>query len=82
MILSTCRSCHEKNEIVDELAKLNSSQTLVPTWVLLKELHEPSIAKSLAKANKAAESSQETLPPDKGITESDKVMDINSDWHT
>jgi hypothetical protein len=33
-------------------------------------LHEPSIAKALTKANKAAESSQETLPLDEGITES------------
>jgi ribonuclease HI len=51
-----------KNEIMDELAKLGSSRAAVPTGVFLQELHEPSIAKALAKANRAAESSQETLP--------------------
>jgi hypothetical protein len=69
MVLSTCISCEEKNEIADELAKLDSSRALVPTGVFLQELHEPSIAKALAKANKASESSQETLPLDEGITE-------------
>jgi ribonuclease HI len=46
-----------KNKIADELAKLGSSQAMVPTWVFLQELHEPSILKALAKANKVAESS-------------------------
>jgi hypothetical protein len=71
-----------KNEIADELAKLCSSRALVPTWVFLQELHEPSIVKALAKANKAAESSQETPPPNKSITGSPKVIEIHSDWHT
>jgi hypothetical protein len=30
----------------------------------------------------AAESSQETPPPNEGITESLEVMEIHSDWHT
>jgi hypothetical protein len=72
----------EKNEVVDELAKLGSSRAMVPTWVFLQELHEPSISKALAKATKAAESSQETPPPSESITESPKVMEIHSDWHT
>jgi hypothetical protein len=67
---------------VDELAKLGSSRVVVPTWVFLKGLHEPSIMKALAKANRVAESSQETRPPRKGITESLEVMKIHSDWHT
>jgi hypothetical protein len=45
-----------KNEMVDELAKLGSSQAMVPTWVFLQQLHEPTISKALAKANKVAES--------------------------
>jgi ribonuclease HI len=71
-----------KNEIADELAKLGSSQALAHTWVVLQELHEPCIAKALAKFNKLAESSQETLPPHEGITESPEVIEIHSDWHT
>jgi ribonuclease HI len=71
-----------KNEIADELAKLGSSQALAHTWVVLQELHEPCIAKALAKFNKLAESSQETLPPHEGITESPEVMEIHSDWRT
>jgi ribonuclease HI len=71
-----------KNQITDELAKLDSSRALVPAGVFLQELHEPSIAKALAKASKAAKSSQETLPPDEGIIESPKVMEIHSDWCT
>jgi hypothetical protein len=40
---------------VDELAKLGSSQAMVPTGVFLSELHEPSISKDLAKAIKVTE---------------------------
>jgi hypothetical protein len=43
--------------MTDELAKLGSSRASVPTRVFLQELHEPSIAKALAKVNKVAESS-------------------------
>jgi hypothetical protein len=68
-----------KNEIEDELAKLGSSQATVPTRVFLQELHEPTISKALAKDNKAAESSQETPPPQDSITESPEVMKIHSD---
>jgi hypothetical protein len=71
-----------KNEVVDELAKLGSSQATVPTGVFLQEFHEPSISKALAKATKAAESSQETLPPKESITKSPKVMEIHWDWCT
>jgi hypothetical protein len=46
-----------ENEVADELAKLGSSQAMVPKGVFLQELHEPSILKALAKATKAAESS-------------------------
>jgi ribonuclease HI len=46
-----------KNEVADELAKLRSTQAMVPTGVYLQELHEPSILNALAKATKAAESS-------------------------
>jgi hypothetical protein len=50
--------------------------------VFLQELHEASIAKALAKANKTTESSHETLPPNEGIIESPEVMEIHSNWRT
>jgi hypothetical protein len=46
----------------------------------LQELHEPSIAKALAKANEVAESSQETPSLNEGIIESPKVMETHLDW--
>jgi hypothetical protein len=52
---------------------------MVPTGVFLQELNEPTISKALAKANKAAESSQETPPPPNSLTESLEVMEIHSD---
>jgi hypothetical protein len=52
---------------------------MVPTGVFLQKLHEPTISNALAKANKAAESSQETPPPPDSITESPEVMKIHSD---
>jgi hypothetical protein len=52
---------------------------VVPTCIFLQELLEPCIAKALAKANKVAESSQETLPLNEGITEAPEVMEIHSD---
>jgi hypothetical protein len=55
---------------------------MVPTWVFLQELHEPSISKALAKATNAAESSQETPPPSESTIESPEVMEIYSDWRT
>jgi hypothetical protein len=45
-------------------------------------LHEPTISKALAKVNKVAESSQETLPPPDSIAESPEIMEIHSDWRT
>jgi hypothetical protein len=71
-----------KNEIMDELAKFGSNRAMVPIGIFLQELHEPNISKALAKASKVAESSQETLPPSEGITESLKVIEIHSNWHT
>jgi hypothetical protein len=71
-----------KNEIAVELAKLGSSQAMVPIGVFFQEHHEPNISKALAKATKAAESSQKTPPPSENITESPEVMEIHSDWHT
>jgi hypothetical protein len=52
---------------------------MVPTGVFLQELHEPTISKALAKANKVVESSQETPPPPDSITVSPEVMEIHSD---
>jgi hypothetical protein len=57
---------------MNELAKLGSSQVMVP----------PGITKALAKASKAAESSQEAMPPIVSTSESPEVMEINSNWHT
>jgi hypothetical protein len=71
-----------RNEIADELAKISSSQAMVPTWVFLQELHELSISKALEKAIKAAKSSQEAPPSTKSITESSEVMEIHLDWRT
>jgi hypothetical protein len=51
---------------------------MVPTWIFLQELHEPSISKALAKVTKVAESSQETPPLNEGITKSLDVMEIHS----
>jgi hypothetical protein len=68
-----------KNEVVYELAKLSSSQAMVPPGVFIQELHEPSITKALAKASKVAESSQETTLPIEGISESSEVMKIQLD---
>jgi hypothetical protein len=79
--LSTCISCEEKNKVMDELAKLDSSRAMVLTGVFLQELHEPSISKALAKATKVSESSQETPPPSESITESPEVMEIHFNWH-
>jgi hypothetical protein len=59
-----------KNEIADELAKLVSSRSMVPTRVFLQEFHELTIAKALAKASKASESSKDSPPPTDSITES------------
>jgi hypothetical protein len=71
-----------KNKVADGLAKLGSSQAMVPPWVFMHELHELSITKVLAKASKAVESSQETSLPIESISESPEVMEIHSDWHT
>jgi hypothetical protein len=69
-----------KNKITDELAKLGSSRAMVSIGVFLQELHEPTISKPLAMANKVDESSQETPPPPDTITESLEVMEIHSEW--
>jgi hypothetical protein len=71
-----------KNEITDELAKLGSSRAMVPTGVLLQEIHEPSISKPLEKATKAAKSSQENPLLTESITKSPEIMEIHSDWRT
>jgi hypothetical protein len=69
-----------KNKITDELAKLGSSRAMVSIGVFLQELHEPTISKPLAMANKVDESSQETPPPPDTITKSLEVMEIHSEW--
>jgi hypothetical protein len=45
----------------------------------MQELHEPSITKSMAKASKAVESSQETPPPIESISELPEVIEVHSD---
>jgi hypothetical protein len=50
--------------------------------VFIQELHEPSITKPQAKANKAAKSFQETTPPAESISESPEIMKVHSNWHT
>jgi hypothetical protein len=67
------------NEVTDELAKLGSSQAMVLSGVFLHKLHEPTISKTLAKANKMAETSQETPPPLISITKLHEVMEIHLD---
>jgi hypothetical protein len=71
-----------QNEITDELSKLGSSRGVVPPGVFMQELHEPSITKALAKTSKAAESSQETMPPAESIVETPEVLEVHLDWHT
>jgi hypothetical protein len=68
-----------KNKVADKLAKLSSSWAMIPAWVFLQKLHEPTISKALTKANKAVKSSQETPPPPDSITESPEVTEIHSD---
>jgi hypothetical protein len=53
-----------------------------PPRVFMQELHEPRIAKALAKANKVAESSKETTLPAESISESPEAMVVHSNWHT
>ena len=48
----------------------------------MQELHEPSVAKALAKANKAAKSSKETMLPVESISESPEAMEVHSDLRT
>jgi hypothetical protein len=48
----------------------------------MQELHEPSIAKALAKASTTAKSSQERPPPTESLSERHEVMEIHSDWRT
>jgi hypothetical protein len=55
---------------------------VVATGVFLQELHEPIILKVLAKASKAAESSQQTPPPTNSISKSPEVIEIHLDWCT
>jgi hypothetical protein len=55
---------------------------MVPPGVFMQEFHELSMTKALAKANKAAESSQETTLLIEGISESPEVMQIHLDWCT
>jgi hypothetical protein len=55
---------------------------MVPAGVFLQKFHVPSISKALAKATKAAKSSQEAPPPSESIIESPKVIEIHSDWYT
>jgi hypothetical protein len=71
-----------KNEVAGELAKLDSSRAMVSIGVFLQNLHEPTISKALAKANKAAESSQETPPPPDNMTKLPEVIKIHSEWRT
>jgi ribonuclease HI len=71
-----------KNAVANGLPKLGSNRAMVPTRVFLQKLHGPTISKALVKANKAAESSQETSPPPDIIVESPEIMEINSDWRT
>jgi hypothetical protein len=52
---------------------------MVPTGVFLQKLINPTISKALVKADKVAESSQETPPLLNSITESPEVMEIHSD---
>jgi hypothetical protein len=64
------------------LNKLSSSQAIVPPGIFMQELHESSITKTIAKASKTTESSQETMPPVESISKSCKVMEIHSDRRT
>jgi hypothetical protein len=54
---------------------------MVPLGVFVQEDLEQSIAKALTKANKAAESSRENIPPTKSKSESPELMEVHLDWH-
>jgi hypothetical protein len=69
------------DKVTSELSKLGFSWAMVPLGVFVQEHHEQSIAKALTKANKAAESSQETTPPAESTSEWPEVMEAHLDWH-
>jgi hypothetical protein len=70
---------HGQNEVADELAKLDSSWRMLPPWVFMQELNEPSISKELSKANKVAELVDDTttLADDKSDTSNVNMVDFN-----
>jgi hypothetical protein len=76
-----CHGPHklENNLVADEPAKLGSSLAVVPLGIFMEELHEPSISTALYKANKVVESSQETMSPTEGLSQSPNVMAVHLD---
>jgi ribonuclease HI len=73
---------HGWNEVVDELAKLSSSQAMVPLGVFRQELRGPSINRALSKASKVVESIKGSTPPNDNKPESFDAMTIHLDWLT
>jgi hypothetical protein len=68
--------------VTDELAKLGSSQGMVPPGVFMQELHEPSINKAISKSNKTVESIDGTAAPADDKSNSSDIMMVDSDWRT
>jgi hypothetical protein len=71
-----------QNFILVKSGCYSSSRVMALTLVFLQELHEPSITRALAKANKVSESSQETPLLSETVTESPEVMKIHSNRRT
>ena len=67
-----------RNEAADELAKLGSSQTAVPSGVFLQELYKPTNWKKQAMTNTVSVDAQSIENGDE--PESTMVMVIDSDW--
>jgi hypothetical protein len=70
---------HDGNKVADELAKLDSSRAMITPEVFIQELNKPSISRTLAKASKMAEWSEETIPLADDKPESSNVMMVHLD---
>jgi hypothetical protein len=71
-----------RNEVADELTKFGSNQVTLQLGVFMQELHEPSISKALDKSSNAAEPIDDIATPADNMTDSSKVMIVDSNWCT
>ena len=73
----------DRNETVDELAKLRSSRGAIPPGVFLHRLDQPSTKKEIARLLGGAElEATDSLQPSSAQSAPSEVMVISSDWRT